>query len=309
MEHVLITGGAGFVGSNLARRLLAGGTKVTLLDNYSNAKKGDLKSETDCLDVDLANEGWITQISDQNFSAVVHCAAQASNAKSFEDPFGDLSSNQLSTLNVLKFCKLKKVKRLVFTSTMSAYGDTDIYPTPPTQPLKPQSFYAVHKVASENYIRLSSDLDWTIFRLFTTYGGGQNLENKQQGLVKIFLSYILRGENVEVHGSGDRVRDIIHVDDVARALEMSIKSPATFQQTYNLGSGQTITIDEIIKRLALQLTGSTDYPVDYLDGDVGDPFRTHADISSCFKDFGWKATIAPLEGIDRTAEYYIKERI
>lgn len=306
MDHVLITGGAGFVGSNLVSRLHAGGSKVTVVDDFSNGRHENLVEGCTLVDADLADRDWITSLAGQAITAVVHCAAQSSNAKSFSNPLSDLESNQISTLNVIEFCRQNGVSRLLFTSTMSAYGDADSYPTPPTHRLKPQSYYAVHKVAAEGYIRMCDDLDWTIVRLYTTYGAGQNLENREQGLVKIFLSYILKGEEIEVHGSGDRIRDIVHVDDVTRGIEMCLLSPSTFKKTYNLGSGETITIREIIDRLVLQFKGLNVYPVTQLDGDIGDPARTHADISDCLRDFGWIPNISPIEGIDKTVDHYLK---
>lgn len=306
MEHVLITGGAGFVGSNLAARLHARGMQVTVLDDFSNGRRENLLEGVSLVDANLAGSEWMSLLAGKGITAVVHCAAQASNARSFADPVVDLDSNQVSTLNVVQFCRTEGIRRLLFTSTMSAYGDAGLFPTPPSHRLKPQSFYAVHKVAAEHYVNLCDDLDWTIVRLYTTYGAGQNLENREQGLVKIFLSYILNGEEIEVHGSGQRVRDIVHVDDVTRAMEMCLGAPSTYKKTYNLGSGQTITIDEIIARLALKFTGSSDYPVTYTDGDIGDPACTHADISDCEADFGWRPEVAPIDGIDRTVQPYLE---
>ena len=305
-RSILITGGAGFVGSNLANTLIDQDYEVTIVDNLDNGLVGNVNNRAKFVQGDLASTDWMAEAAQQKFDAVVHCAAQASNAISFKDPFGDLASNQISTLRLIQFCNDQGINRLIYTSTMSAYGDASEFPTPPTARLKPQSYYAIHKAAAEEYLKIASNLDWTVFRLYTTYGSGQNLANLDQGLVKIFLSYILKDEPVTVRGSGDRLRDIIHVNDVVRAISMAVNKTETLGQTYNLGFGRSITVSEIIKLLARAYNGSESYPVVYQTGDRGDPFRTLADISNCQRDFGWSPMISPEEGLEMTAANYRK---
>jgi len=306
MNKILVTGGAGFVGSNLISKLLESNYSVINIDNFSNGLKSNLNSSVVNLELNLHDSNWTNELAGEKIDAVIHCAAQSSNALSFKSPVRDLLDNQLSTWNVLKFCKSQNIKRFIFTSSMSAYGSPTVFPTPTSSPLNPLTYYGIHKSTSEQYIRLNDDLNWTIFRLYTTYGFGQNLSNSSQGLVSIFIEKILRDEVLDIHGSTSRERDIIHVSDVVNAIHSSIENRLTFKKYYNLGTGKSITIKKIISCLLIGFRKSTSYPISVLKGDVGDPFKTQADISSTVKDLGWKPQISSEIGLKMTCEKYLK---
>jgi UDP-glucose 4-epimerase len=176
---------------------------------------------------------------------------------------------------------------------------------------KPDSFYAVHKQACEHYIRIFSQvhgLDYTIFRLYTTYGHGQNLENMEQGLLSIYLGYILKKERLVVKGSKDRTRDIVHVNDVVRAITKSLFNPVSFGKVYNLGTGRSLKIEKIVELLTTGLGyKKEEYPVVYEKGTLGDPFDTLADIRAAARDLGWKPFISAEEGIRLTVGPYRKK--
>lgn len=304
MAKFLVTGGAGFVGSNLISRLISEGHNATVIDNFSNGLVSNIGSSSTLLRADLCDESWTKELTGEKFDAVIHCAAQASNATSFKDPYRDLEVNQLSTLRVLKFCEQESISRLIFTSSMSVYGNPSTFPTPPSTHPNPETYYAIHKAASEGYIKLSKNLNWTIFRLYTTYGAGQNLANQEQGLVKIFLSYILKGERVKVHGSVGRIRDIVHVSDVVDAIYQSAFNEKSYSNIYNLGSGTTITVAQIIDKLYEQMGIGNPPEVLQEAADIGDPFKTHADISASQTDLNWNPKISPDKGIALTAFKY-----
>lgn len=304
MAKFLVTGGAGFVGSNLVSKFVSNGHNAMILDDFSNGLMTNIETSTNLLREDLSSETWTKELKGEKFDAVIHCAAQASNALSFKDPYRDSAINQLSTLRVIQFCEQEAIPRLIFTSSMSVYGNPQIFPTPPSTLPNPETYYAIHKAASENYIKLSRNLNWTIFRLYTTYGAGQNLANQEQGLVKIFLNYILKGKNVRVHGSLERARDIIHVSDVVEAIYQSVFSEKSFSNIYNLGSGTIITVAQIIGKL-YEYLGIEDPPeVLQESADIGDPFKTHADISATQLDLDWHPKVTPDEGIAMTAAKY-----
>jgi UDP-glucose 4-epimerase len=307
MARVLVTGGAGFVGSHLCAALRARGDEAVAIDDLSNGKRSNLGADVPLEVFDLAERGWMSALGGRRLDAVIHCAAQSSNALSFRDPMSDLRANQLATLNVLEFCRVESIRRLVFTSSMSVYGNPPSLPTPPEEFPRPLTYYALHKAASEGYIKLARDLDWTIFRLYTTYGFGQNLSNLNQGLVKIFLGFVLRGEPVRVRGRGDRLRDIIHVSYVVDAVMRSLTAPRSFGQTYNLGSGSPVRVSEIIGCILESAEKPADYPVVYEAGDVGDPDRTHADISLACRDLGWFPAVRPSEGIRMTVRQHVRD--
>jgi UDP-glucose 4-epimerase len=304
MSRILVTGGAGFVGRNLINRLLLDGHVVTSVDDYSNGVVSEIVLGAEHIKLDVSRVSEWKALSNLNFDVVFHLAAQSSNALSFRNPVRDMEVNQIATLNVLNFCKQNNVPRLIFTSSMSIYGNPAVFPTPEFEPANPETFYAVHKLASENYLKLSKNINWTIFRLYTTYGFGQNLVNREQGLVKILLGFVMRQEPLRVHGSLNRIRDIVHISDVVDALTTAINREKTFGKVYNVGSGRTVFVGEIIQQI-LEVAGKpTDYPIILERPDNGDPIKTHANISSITNDLGWIPRIMPDEGIRKTIETY-----
>jgi len=304
MMNILVTGGAGFVGSYLCRLLLNEGHSVTAVDDLSNGKRANIVDGINFIEADITSADLPRKLVDLNFDVVIHCAAQSSNAISFRDPKQDMMTNQLGTLNVLDLCLDKKVKHCVFTSSMSVYGQPKSLPTKESENCLPDSFYAAHKLASEHYLRMYAEqhgLKYTIFRLYTTYGHGQSLENKDQGLLSIYLSYIVNKEKLIVKGSKDRTRDIVHVDDVAKAIILSLKNPAAFGKIYNLGTGKSIKIREIVELLTTGMGYRKDeYTVSYEGTTPGDPFDTLANIQAAKRDLGWEPKIFAEEGIRLT---------
>jgi UDP-glucose 4-epimerase len=307
-KYAIVTGGAGFVGSVLSKRLISEGYNVTICDDLSNGKYENIPSEAEFHKLDISDNTGFNSIPQHPYKIIFHVAAQASNALSWKDPINDLMVNQLGTYNILNFCKKRNINRVILCSSMSAYGMPTILPTPESIEMKPDTFYAVHKLASEHYLRIFAkehNITYTIFRLYTTYGHGQNLDNINQGLLSIYLGYIVNQKPLIIKGSKDRTRDIIHVNDVVEAIILSLSKDISFNKTYNLGSGQYLTIEEIIELL---ITGmgynSGEYPVKYEDNTQGDPFDTLADISAVMQDLDWKPTISPHEGIRMTLEAF-----
>jgi UDP-glucose 4-epimerase len=310
-KNILVTGGAGFVGSHLSKVFLNAGYAVTIIDDLSNGKLENLPPEAEFVEMDLAEAKAYDLIPIHSYQAVIHCAAQASNAISWAEPQRDLLVNQVATYNLLEYCVTKNIKRVLFTSSMSAYGEPAALPTPESIPMLPETFYAVHKLASEHYLRIYAKehgLQTTIFRLYTTYGHGQNLDNINQGLLSIYLAFIVQNKTMIVKGSKDRTRDIVHVSDVVNAIILALDNPNSYDKTYNLGSGETLKISEIVELLSTGMGHAPgEYPVTYEDGTQGDPFHTLASIKSIKDDIGWEPQISPRAGIKLTIEAYLQE--
>lgn len=308
VKRILVTGGAGFVGSCLCKGLYDDGHHVTAVDDLSNGKQENVPDGVNFIRLDISSEEDIKRLSSLSFDSVIHCAAQSSNALSFKYPKQDMLANQFGTLNMLNYCVEKKINRLIFTSSMSVYGQSKHFPSQETDTLYPDSFYAVHKLGSEHYIRIFAHqhgIKYTIFRLYTTYGYGQNLENISQGLLSIYLSYILNKKTLIVKGSKDRTRDIIHVSDVVNAIKLSLNNPNSCNKIYNLGLGKSLKIERIIELLITGLGYKKDeYPVKYESSTEGDPFDTLADIDEIRRDLGWEPKISAEEGIRLTLEKY-----
>ena len=307
-NSILVTGGAGFVGSYLCRALLQMGHSVTVVDDFSNGKKENIAPGVKLFNLDITSTKFFKELTHISFDTVIHCAAQASNAISFLDPHRDFEVNQLGTLRVLELCVKKNIKRFIFTSSMSVYGQAITIPTKETEACFPDAYYAVHKLASEHYVRIYGQehgIDCTIFRLYTTYGHGQNLDNINQGLLSIFLSYIVNNKPLIVKGSKDRTRDIIHVNDVVEAIILSLSMDISINKVYNMGTGQYLKIEEIIELLTTGMGyRSGEYPVIYEDSTQGDPFDTLANNSLARHELGWHPKISPIDGIKLTIDAY-----
>jgi len=312
-KYILVTGGAGFVGSYLTKELIKENFHVVVVDDLSNGKIENITKEIEFYKLDIGDEADLLKIPLHPFQCVIHLAAQSSNAISFINPIHDLNTNQIGTYNIINFCIERKISRFIFTSSMSAYGKPQQLPTKESSPLNPDSFYAVHKVASEHYIRIVSKqnrIHSTIFRLYTTYGHGQNLDNVNQGLLSIYLSYILNNKPIIVKGSKFRRRDIIHVTDVVNAIILSLNCKKSYGKIYNLGTGETNTVEELIQLLTTGLGfEKKEYPVIYKSGTSGDPFTTFAAITKAKRDLGWRPKISAKAGIQMTIKPYLTDTI
>lgn len=308
IKYILVTGGMGFIGFHLTSKLVKLGFKVIIIDNLTNSNIKSLDSGVIFLKFDLSDYSNFQKLENYNIESIYHLAAQSSNAISFEKTIEDLNFNQLSTYNLLKFAKSKKIRRFIYTSSMSVYGDSCNFPTTENSIKTPESFYGAHKLAGEHYCRIfktEMDFDYTIFRLYSVYGFGQNVTNLNQGLLSIYLGYLINGETITVKGSGNRERDLIHVEDVTDVLIKSKNESNTYNQTYNLGSGNSLKIKEIIEIL-LKVFNKKEYSVRYLAPTKGDPFKTLADNLKLKKDLNWDTKISAKEGIIDTAKKYLK---
>tara|TARA_B100001109_G_scaffold245510_1_gene233306 strand:- start:34 stop:957 length:924 start_codon:yes stop_codon:yes gene_type:complete len=252
-KKVLVTGGLGFIGSKICENLLKQNYEVVILDNfYSNTKKKILNCKI--VKGDITNFDSLKKIKIRNIDYIIHLAAQSSGPKSFLFPEKDININILGTINIIKYCNLKKIKRLVFSSSFTVYGNPLKPIVNETDNCKPRSFYAVSKFACENYIKLLCEkfkIDWVILRLFNVYGPGQDMTRMDQGIVSIFLNLVRENNIIKITGRKDRFRDLIYIDDVANAFIHCLKNrKITKNQIFNLGTGKKTYIFEIIKKIA-----------------------------------------------------------
>lgn len=289
IKKAVVTGGAGFIGSALTRALVADSWSVLVADNFSTGFESNIPLEADFIKMDLGEESSYKNLENVNCDAVFHLAGQSSGEGSFKDPLYDLKSHVMSTFYLLDWCKKKHVPRFTYASSMGVYGDPKFLPVNEAHPLQPKTFYAAAKASAEAYITLyqAMGIDTTIFRLFNVYGPGQNLDNKLQGMVSIYLSYILENVPITVRGSKDRFRDFVYIDDVVSAWMLSLENPVSFGKIYNVASGKKTMVEDLIKALKNSF-GVPDYPVEYKDGTIGDQFGIIGDNSLISKELKWK---------------------
>ncbi len=299
-QHIIVTGGAGFIGSQIARRLLSEGCRVTILDNLSTGTKTNIPPQADFIQIDLGQKEMFDALNHLTADAVFHLAGQSSGEASFLNPLGDLESHVMSTFWLLDWCKAKGIARFLYASSMSVYGDPPTLPLKESHPVQPKTFYGAGKAAAESYIKLYQTLgiNTTIFRLFSVYGPGQNLANKMQGMVSIYLSYMLEGKPVLVKGARDRFRDLVFIDDVVDAWMTAYENPKSFGKLYNVAGGRKFTVEEILNGLKKSFKNEH-YPIEFKGSTPGDQFGVIADVSLIEKDLGWRPKVSLEEGLER----------
>jgi UDP-glucose 4-epimerase len=211
----------------------------------------------------------------------------------------------MSTLLLSRWCIERGIGRFVYASSMAVYGNPATLPVTEDAPCIPLSYYGVSKLTSEHLLRVAArdGLRPTCLRFFSVYGPGQNLDNLKQGIVSIYLAYLLRSTEVPVTGSLDRFRDLVHVDDVVTLCVESLERDSTPAFAYNVGGGRAITVRELLSRLMEAVGTPPDFPIRELAGSASDQFGLYADISRARADFGWQPAVALVEGLRDTAAW------
>ena len=308
---VLVTGGAGFIGSHLADGMLAAGHRVVVIDNESTGKRENVPSGAAFIRGDVASLGELEPAFEGGVDAVCHIAGQVSIIKSFTDPVADLRINVQGTINVLQLCLKYKVPRLLYASSMTNYGQTEVLPIPETHRCEPTSYYGITKYAAERYVQTTAsrtDLAFgfhaTSFRMYNVYGPRQALDNPYQGVLGIFLGNLLRKEPITIFGDGEQSRDFIYIGDVVRAWVTSLGNERTFGRIFNVGSGRRLTINQLADAVlhAFKQSRST-WEVRYLPARPGEQRHVEADIRGVAAAIGWKPTMSFEDGLSETLRW------
>jgi UDP-glucose 4-epimerase len=307
---VVVTGGAGFIGSHIARRLDETGYEVIVIDNLQTGTTDNLPRGVEFIQGDISRKKCLSALNGKTIYAVFHLAAQSSGEVSNENPGLDLKVNTLRTLQLLHWCKTHSVPRFVYASSMAVYGDVLKNPVPENQICSPLSFYGISKFSSEHYVQhfAREGLATTCFRMFSVYGPGQNMTNMKQGMVSIFLAYLLHGEEIWVKGSGDRFRDFTYIDDVVNAWCSCLENEKSYGKIYNLAKGEkTLVRDLVHKEIELFGLDPETYPVKFEGSTPADQFGLFADISLIKRDLGWKPEVSLDEGLKKMIAWVKKE--
>jgi len=281
-KKYLVTGGAGFVGSCIAKKLLEEGHEIWIIDNLRTGYLANVPKAAVFIQGDCSDQNTIDRLGSTPFDAIFHIAGQSSGEISFENPVYDINSNTVSSLLLLDFAKKTGCLRFIYASTMSVYGDILGQYASEKLPPSPKSFYAVGKLATENYLRIYSetnDISFTALRYFNVYGPGQNLDNMKQGMASIFLSQLFSSEfpSIVVKGSLDRFRDFIFIDDVVDITVSCIDEPQAHNKTINVGTGEKTTVKQLLE--VLMVESKIEKPI-IVDGNTpGDQFGICAETS------------------------------
>ncbi|ALV23660.1 nucleoside-diphosphate-sugar epimerase [Campylobacter iguaniorum] len=276
----LVTGGAGFIGSAIAKKLFDRGDSVLIIDNLSTGYIENIPENVDFIEGDFSKDDIILQLDNQKFDGIFHIGGQSSGEISFENPEYDLNTNTLSTIKLLQYAVKTGCKKIVYASSMSVYGEhfgKECFSEDDL--VSPKSFYAVGKLASERYMDIFSKqfgINYVALRYFNVYGPGQNLQNLKQGMVSIYLKQFIddKFDEVTIKGSVDRFRDLIYIDDIVDITINSMDNPNFNNQVINIGTGKKTTVANIIN-LIKQYT-NIDKKIILTDGTPGDQFGIYA---------------------------------
>lgn len=302
MSHVLVTGGAGFIGSALARRLVAEGHEVTVADNFSSGFRANVPAGVRIVQADLATERGTKALEKVPLEVVCHLAGQSSGEASFDDPEKDFGANGRSTLLLSRLAESRGARVFLHASSMSVYGTPPGLPVPETAPLRPMTYYGASKAYAEHTLGLSDkSMRTASLRMFSVYGPGQDLSNMRQGMVSIFLSYILAGGPVVVKGSLERVRDLVHVEDVVDAWMAAITRDEA-RGPINIGTGHGTSVSDMIEQLSTG-AGMGLPKVREASATPGDQQKMIADIRRARQMLGWIPKVDAISGLRRMSEW------
>jgi len=302
---ILVTGGAGFIGSHVVDAYLAAGHEVAVLDNLSTGRQENVNPAARLLRVDVRDKGQVAEaVATFRPQVVSHHAAQAEVPRSVADPGYDAEINIVGGLNVLKACVDHSVRKVIFSSTGGAlYGEPDVVPAAEDHPIRPLSPYGTGKFAFEQYLgtfHRTFGLAYTVLRYANVYGPRQDFFAEEGRVVAIFASRMLEGRPVTIDGDGEQSRDMIHVGDVATANLAALEKGSG--GTYHVSTGLPVTINDLFRKLAL-LTGYTLEP-EFGPARKGDVYRIALDSSLARIDLGWEPRIPLEEGLSLTVDYF-----
>ena len=309
--NVLVTGGAGFIGCNLVRRLLKQGARVRVFDNFSTGKRTNLKdldisvsSTLEVFEGDLRDFALILEAT-KDIEIVFHQAALPSVIRSVKAPNTTNDVNITGTLNLLEACKVNKVRRVIYASSSSIYGGSEELPKHENMVPEPMSPYAVSKIAGEHYMRVFRHLysiETVILRYFNVYGPYQDPTSEYSGVISKFITAFIKNRPITVYGDGEQSRDFIYVDDVVTANILAAEAQVS-GEIFNVAGGNRYSLNQMIEILKT-IFGKKEYEVIYTDTRLGDVKHSQADVDKLKKATGFETAVKFADGLLNTARWY-----
>lgn len=299
---ILVTGGAGFIGSNIVKRLLERDHEVHVLDNLSTGNIDTIPSGVEFFEGNVGDKSTDSIIKN-GYDAVCHHAAQINVRISLDDPLSDIRNDVEGAVRLLESCIKHEVKHVTYASSGGAiYGDQEILPTPEDVEYKPESPYGINKLMIENYLRYYNKihgLKYTALRYANVYGPGQNSKS-EAGVVSIFLNQMIENGELTIFGSGEQTRDFVYVTDVVNANISAIENGISGE--FNIGTSNQISINELFNKLK-EIAG---YDKDANHGDAvkGELLVSVLNISKAMKGLNWSPEVSLDEGLKKTYKYF-----
>ncbi len=300
---VLVTGGAGFIGSHVVDRLVEEGHNVVVVDNLSSGKRKNINRAASLYKLDIQSGRLERVFRNERPNVVLHLAAQISVRRSVEDPVFDAQVNVLGTMNVLQQAVRHGTRKVVFSSSGGAiYGEQETYPAPESHTTNPLSPYGISKLCSEHYLsyfQRISGIQVVSLRYANVYGPRQDPEG-EAGVVAIFIQKMLNNEQPIINGNGRQTRDFIFVDDVAEANLAAMGQDS--HGVYNVGTGAETSVNELFRMLA-EITGSTCKEV-HGPAKPGEQMRSVIDPAKIRQELSWDPKVELADGLKKTVAFF-----
>lgn len=300
--RVLVTGGAGFIGSHIADALVARGDDVTVIDDLSRGRREQVSAGANLVEFDITDEGLRHVVSKIKPEIIIHEAAQIDVRRSVREPLFDTTTNVVGTVNILQSGVEAGAKRIVFASSGGAlYGDTEVMPTPETHPCLPASNYGAAKLCGEVYGRTFSHmygLEFVALRYANVYGPRQD-PHGEAGVVAIFAQRLLSNREAIVNGDGLQTRDYVYVSDV---VDANVAALTGKPGAYNIGTGAQNSVNDIYSAIA-SACGNDEEPK-HGPAKPGEQMHSCLDIALAREELGWSPKVMLQEGITKTVDHF-----
>jgi len=303
---IIVTGGAGFIGSYLTDKLIENGHKVVIIDNLSSGKKENINQKAKFYKIDVCNPKVKGVFKKEKPEVVFHLAGQINVKESLKNPIKDAEINILGGINILENCRINKVKKIIFSSTGGAmYGEANIIPTPETYAEFPLSPYGIAKLTIEkylNYYHKVFKIPFVALRFANVYGPRQNSKG-EAGVVAIFCDKMLSGQKPVIYGDGKQTRDFTYVDDVAEVLILAMNTEKI--GIFNIGTAKETDINSLFTKIKLlmQFNGKEIYKVENTE----EQKRSCLDFSKAKRELIWEPKYNIDQGLKETIEWFNKK--
>lgn len=304
--NILITGGAGFIGSHLADSLIKDKHNVTIIDNLSSGTKLNIPKTSNFIESDIRDASIINIFKSQKFDIVFHEAAQTLVPSSIKNPHNDADQNIMGLINILEASRKTNVKKIIFSSSAAVYGNNSNLPLSEDEVLSPNSFYGLTKLTSEKYLNLYHKyfgLHYTILRYSNVYGPRQGA-NGEGGVIYIFAKALSENKNITIFGDGNQTRDFISVHDVVEANKAAILNGS--EKIFNISTNTEITLNNLAKKM---LEISTNKKSQIKHGAIrdGDIYKSCLSNTNAKQELKWTPKVSLDVGLKETIEYFSKK--
>lgn len=304
---ILVTGGAGFIGSNIVDAYINEGHEVVIVDNMSTGDKGNVNPKAKFIEMDIRDAKMNDFMMKEKFDVVSHHAAQIDLRKSVENPAFDIDVNVIGSVNLLEACVKSGVKKVIFASTGGAiYGEHDYFPADEEHPTRPYAPYGINKLSVEKYLFYYNyvySLNYVVLRYANIYGPRQN-PHGECGVIAIFTDKILNKVHPKINGDGGQTRDYVYVGDVVKANVLALKT--TEPKIYNIGTTKETDVNYIFNKL--NTFAKTGFAEEHGPEKKGEQRRSQLSYKKIQDELGWKPDMDIEKGLEKTIEFFSNKR-